>query len=71
MFGRWLNKNKPMEKKLNGRCQNESNFIIDLRQVVKTYESEAGIFTALKSVDMQVDMGEFVEMDTDSFLSSM
>jgi ABC-type lipoprotein export system ATPase subunit len=31
-----------------------------LRQVVKTYETAAGTFTALKDVDLQVDTGEFV-----------
>jgi ABC-type lipoprotein export system ATPase subunit len=34
--------------------------LIDLRKVVKTYTSTAGIFTALKGVDLQVDHGEFV-----------
>jgi ABC-type lipoprotein export system ATPase subunit len=34
--------------------------LIDLRRVVKTYESAAGKFTALKGVDLKVDAGEFV-----------
>ena len=34
--------------------------LIELRQVVKTYETPAGSFTALKGVDLQVDRGEFV-----------
>ena len=34
--------------------------LIELRRVVKTYESAAGKFTALKGVDLQVDTGEFV-----------
>ena len=34
--------------------------LIELRQVVKTFETEAGTFTALKGVDFQVDRGEFV-----------
>jgi ABC-type lipoprotein export system ATPase subunit len=34
--------------------------LIELRQVVKTYHSAAGDFTALKDVDLQVDEGEFV-----------
>ncbi len=37
-----------------------SKHLIDLSQVIKTYESEAGTFTALKSVDFVVDKGEFV-----------
>lgn len=38
----------------------ESTALIDLRQVVKTYKTEAGTFTALKGVDLRVDAGEFV-----------
>jgi putative ABC transport system ATP-binding protein len=33
--------------------------LVDLRQVVKTYETSAGSFTALKGVDLTVDAGEF------------
>ncbi len=34
--------------------------LIELHQVVKTYESAAGTFTALKRVDLRVDEGEFI-----------
>jgi len=34
--------------------------IIDLRRVVKTFNTAAGSFTALKGVDLQVNAGEFV-----------
>lgn len=34
--------------------------LIDLRQVVKTYDTPAGPFTALKNIDLQVNAGEFV-----------
>src|SRR3990172_4772406 len=34
--------------------------MIDLRQVVKTYESPSGPFTALRGVSLQVQAGEFV-----------
>ncbi len=34
--------------------------LIDLRQVLKVYQSAAGPFTALKDVDLQVGSGEFV-----------
>jgi len=37
-----------------------SGKLIVLNQVVKTYETPAGPFTALKGVDLQVDKGEFV-----------
>jgi putative ABC transport system ATP-binding protein len=33
--------------------------IVDLRQVVKTYETSAGRFTALRGVDLKVERGEF------------
>jgi putative ABC transport system ATP-binding protein len=36
--------------------------LVDLRQVVKTYQSSAGTFTALKGVDMQVESGAFVSI---------
>lgn len=35
-------------------------YLIELRQVVKIYETPAGSFTALKGVDLQVEPGEFV-----------
>jgi putative ABC transport system ATP-binding protein len=34
--------------------------IIELRRVVKTFDTAAGSFTALKGVDLQVNVGEFV-----------
>jgi putative ABC transport system ATP-binding protein len=36
--------------------------LVDLRQVVKTYQSTAGIFTALKGIDLQVESGAFVSI---------
>jgi putative ABC transport system ATP-binding protein len=48
----------------NGNQQEQENrsngYLIDLRQVVKTFESAAGTFTALQGVDLQVEPGEFV-----------
>jgi putative ABC transport system ATP-binding protein len=46
--------------KSNGHSENGNGRLIDLRQVVKTYESAAGTFTALNGVDLQVKPGEFV-----------
>jgi ABC-type lipoprotein export system ATPase subunit len=40
--------------------ESESGRLIELRRVVKTYESAAGHFTALKGIDLRVDAGEFV-----------
>lgn len=38
----------------------KDNTLINMRQVVKTYKTPAGAFTALKSIDLQVKAGEFV-----------
>ena len=44
----------------NGRHRNGNGHLIELQQVVKTYRSAAGEFTALKDVDLKIDSGEFV-----------
>ena len=44
----------------NGHVQTTSEHLIDLRQVVKRYQSAAGVFTALNNVDLSIDRGEFV-----------
>jgi len=36
--------------------------VVDLRSVVKTYESTAGTFTALQGVDLQIEAGAFVSI---------
>jgi putative ABC transport system ATP-binding protein len=41
---------------------NTRALLIDLRDVVKTYESVAGSFTALKGIDLQIDTGQFVSV---------
>jgi len=43
-----------------GRALSPSEPMIDLRQVVKTYESSSQPFTALRGVSLQVQGGEFV-----------
>ena len=40
--------------------QHRDDYIIDLRQVVKTYESPSQPFTALRGVSLQVRVGEFI-----------
>jgi putative ABC transport system ATP-binding protein len=42
----------------NGRYHSEH--LVELRQVVKQYQTAAGPFSALKGVDLRVDTGEFV-----------
>jgi putative ABC transport system ATP-binding protein len=44
----------------NGRYRHGNDHLIELRRVVKSYDSAAGSFTALRGVDLQVDRGEFV-----------
>ena len=53
-------KNGGRKKQGNGAPTKGSEHLIELHQVVKTYRSPAGDFTALKNVDLEVDPGEFV-----------
>jgi ABC-type lipoprotein export system ATPase subunit len=39
---------------------NGGQHLIDLRGVIKTYQTAAGGFTAIRNIDLQVDPGEFV-----------
>ena len=48
---------RPATKAISG---NGHTPLVDVRQVVKTYATPAGSFTALKGVDLQVQAGEFV-----------
>jgi len=41
---------------------NRNGHLVDLRQVVKTFESAAGVFTALKGIDMKVGTSEFLSI---------
>src|SRR3970040_1615609 len=40
--------------------QHRDDYIIDLRQIVKTYESPSQPFTALQDVNLRIRAGEFV-----------
>ena len=62
MFGSQLRKNGSSSAKTpsNGRYRNGNDHLIELHDVVKTYRSAAGEFTALKGIDLEVDGGEFV-----------
>lgn len=59
MFGRNPNKKK-VDQKPDACCSN--GHLIDLRQVVKTFESDAGVFVALNGIDLQVRAGRFVSI---------
>jgi putative ABC transport system ATP-binding protein len=50
----------PQKEKKSQDRQQGSETIIDLRQMVKTYESPSGPFTALKDINLRIEAGEFV-----------
>jgi putative ABC transport system ATP-binding protein len=58
MLGLSLKRNETQA--VNERHANGNGRLIELCQVVKTYEGAAGKFTALKAIDLQVKAGEFV-----------
>jgi ABC-type lipoprotein export system ATPase subunit len=59
MFQRFFKRNATGSP-ANGQYRHGNAHLIDMRQIIKTYQSAAGTFTALRSVDLQVDRGEFV-----------
>jgi putative ABC transport system ATP-binding protein len=61
MFERWLKRNPITSNPSADHAYRHGNVqLIELRQAVKTYQSAAGSFTALKGVDLNVDRAEFV-----------
>jgi putative ABC transport system ATP-binding protein len=62
MFKHLFRRLRPAPAAINGRYQHGNDQLIELRSVVKTYQSAAGAFTALKSVDLKVDRGEFLAL---------
>jgi putative ABC transport system ATP-binding protein len=58
MLGLNLKRNNHLTS--NGHGGNGDRPLIDLHGVVKTFESAAGTFTALKDVDLRINAGEFV-----------
>jgi putative ABC transport system ATP-binding protein len=59
MFGTKLTQTAANVKPKNGRLL-KPQADIRLQQVVKTYETAAGSFTALKNIDLEIKAGEFV-----------
>jgi len=57
-----LDSNRNLRKPENGQQPGSNGCLVDLRAVVKTYQSTAGTFTALKGVDLQVESGAFVSI---------
>jgi len=60
MFGRWWRRGTATPGGANGSYRHGNDHLIELRAVLKVYESAAGTFTALKSVDLEIGRGEFV-----------
>lgn len=48
-----------MDHPVSGDAANHSRVLIELNQVVKTFHTPAGSFTALKNINLQVKAGEF------------
>jgi putative ABC transport system ATP-binding protein len=57
----WNGKSKPNGPTANGKL-NDDGSLIKLQDVRKIYETPAGKFTALKSVDLTIQRGEFVSI---------
>ncbi len=50
----------PTASPKGGDQRNDNSYLIDLRGVIKDFETAAGTFRALKGVDLRVNAGEFV-----------
>ncbi len=59
-FGRQKQVDLTRSSSLQGNGTSTERTLIDLRKVIKTYQTPAGDFTALKNIDLQVKAGEFV-----------
>jgi putative ABC transport system ATP-binding protein len=60
-YFRFLHKaNEVVNESALMNSHSENQYLIELRQVVKTYYTDAGDFTALRGVDLQVNAGEFL-----------
>ena len=57
-----LTSHPPADKTENGQKGEFNGRLVELRNVVKTYQSSAGIFTALKGIDLRVESGAFVSI---------
>ncbi len=60
MFGRNESGNGNGRGREQRMGQTSSSHLIDMRGVVKEYQTSAGAFTALRGIDLSVDGGEFV-----------
>ncbi|HEU5102717.1 MAG TPA: ATP-binding cassette domain-containing protein [Roseiflexaceae bacterium] len=60
MFGKWLRRSAEANHTANSIDRHADHRLIELHDVLKVYETAAGQFTALKSVDLSIGGGEFV-----------
>lgn len=60
MFEKLFKRKSKQEEDDDGQYRYGNKHLIELRRIVKTYETAAGKFTVLKSIDVAVDKGEFV-----------
>jgi ABC-type lipoprotein export system ATPase subunit len=58
MFKGWFQKQPQVA--VNGSYHHGNEHLIEIRNIVKTFQSAAGTFTALKGVDLKIDRGEFM-----------
>jgi len=59
IFRRFRRNNLASPPERSAQATAENQALIKLHQVIKTYETPAGPFTALKNIDLQVNAGEF------------
>ena len=57
---RFFNRSDKKKKQPRLYLQEENDYLIELRNVVKKYEGGAGSFTALKGISLLINRGEFV-----------
>ena len=62
MLGRWLKRNGSANGPPKGAAGRGNGHLIDLRDVVKTYQTGAGELTVLQDVSLRVQAGEFVSV---------
>ena len=60
MFRSWFRGHTNASCATNGSRSQGNDHLIELHNVLKVYQSTAGTFTALKSINLEIDRGEFV-----------
>src|SRR5690349_21802691 len=60
MFGSWFRRRAGAPGPADGTYRHGNDRLIELHDVLKVYQSTAGTFTALKSINLAIGRGEFV-----------